>query len=355
MTARSAGAAAASPAAAPWAGEPTAILVRAPNWLGDLMVSTSFLRALLARFPAARLDVIVRRGFDVLPIPRRGRLFPYDKASLGPGRFGRGLRGEGYSHAFVLPPSFSSAWMAWNARIPWRIGYSGHGRSWLLRPALTHAARPRSIHLAREYLALLDPWMSATPERYPPGLDTGGGWVDAHWPAAAAELGLERAEPYVVLAPGAEYGPAKQWPLEHYRAAAQRLARHGHRLAVAGLPKEQPLGEAILAGLPGALNLAGRTSLPELVAVLARARLVISNDSGAMHVAAALGVPQIAIFGSTNPRWTAPLNARARLLYRAEPCSPCYARECPLGHLRCLKEIHSQQVVEEAERLLDGS
>jgi heptosyltransferase-2 len=339
--------------AAPWAAaEPAAILVRTPNWLGDLMVSTSFLRALLARFPAARVDVIVRRGFDALPVPHRGRIIPYDKSQAGPGRFGRALRGAGYSHAFVLPPSFSSAWMAWNARIPWRVGYGGKGRGWLLRPSITHAAPERSIHIAREYLALLDPWVRATPEQYPPGLDADAAWIAAHRPNAMSDAGLAQDAPYVVLAPGAEYGPAKQWPTAHYRAAAQALAASGRRVLVAGLPKEQALGDAILAGLPGALNLAGCTTLPELVAVLAGARLLISNDSGAMHVGAALGVPQIALFGSTNPHWTAPLNARARVIYRAEPCSPCYARGCPLGHLRCLQEIRPEQVLAEAEALL---
>src|SRR3970040_1952063 len=111
-------------ARAPWAAEaPHAVLVRTPNWLGDLMVSTSFLRALLARFPEARVDLIVRRGFEALPLPHRGRILPYDKRGAGPGRFGRALRGAGYSHAFILPPGFSSAWMAWNAGVPWRIGY----------------------------------------------------------------------------------------------------------------------------------------------------------------------------------------------------------------------------------------
>jgi heptosyltransferase-2 len=328
-------------------GEPGAVLVRTPNWLGDLMVSTAFLRALLARFPGARVDLIVRKGFEALPLPHRGRILAYDPRGAGPGRFGRGLRQAGYSHAFILPPSFSSAWMAWRAGVPWRIGYRGQGRAWLLRPALAHAAPPRSVHLAREYLELLAPWIQATPEQYPPGLELDAAWIAGHWPAALEGAGLD-----VVLAPGAEYGPAKQWPAAHYREAARSLAAAGHRLVLTGSAKERPLGEEILAGLPAALNLAGRTTLPELVAVLARAKLVISNDSGAMHLAAALGVPQIALFGSTNPRWTAPLNPRATVLYRAEPCSPCYARTCPLGHTRCLWELRPEQVIVQAERLL---
>jgi heptosyltransferase-2 len=330
--------------------EPQAILVRTPNWLGDLMLSTAFVRALLSLFPNARVDLIVRQAFASLPLPHRGRVIPYDRrpgGSGGPGRFGRALRGQGYSHLFVLPPSFSSAWMGWWSGIPWRAGYGGEGRGLLLRPALKRAAPARSRHLAAEYLDLLSPWREASAPEFRPQLDVSEEWLDRNRPPALGAGG-----PYVVLAPGAEFGTAKQWPVEHYAALARRLGAAGRRVIVAGLPQDRPLGETILSGVPGARNLCGETTLPQLVALLARARLVVSNDSGAMHVAAALGRPQIALFGSTNPVWTAPLNENAKLIYRAEPCSPCYARTCPLGHLRCLREIGPGQVMIEAERLL---
>jgi heptosyltransferase-2 len=155
-----------------------------------------------------------------------------------------------------------------------------------------------------------------------------------------------------VLAPGAEYGPAKQWPAEHYRRAAAALHGAGWRIVVAGLPGDRPVGEAILADAPGGLNLCGETALPGLVALLARAALLVSNDSGAMHIAAALGTPQVALFGSTNPVWTRPLNPRARVVYRALPCSPCYRRVCPLGHTDCLVGIAPNAVVQQALSLL---
>jgi heptosyltransferase-2 len=327
------------------ATEPEAILVRTPNWLGDLMVSTGFLRALLALFPKARLDLIVRRGFEALPLPHRGRIIPYDRRA-GPARFGRSLREEGCSHLFVLPPSFSSAWMAWWSRIPWRIGYRGQGRAGLLRPALRPESPPRARHLLQEYLALLSPWRQVSVREFAPALDLSPAWIADHAPLLPDEA------TDVVLAPGAEYGPAKQWPAGHYADLARGLAARGRRVIVAGLAQDRLLGDAILSDVSGGLNLCGETTLPQLVALLARARLVVSNDSGAMHVAAALGRPQIALFGSTNPNWTAPLNDRAVILYRAEPCSPCYARNCPLGHLRCLREIGPAQALEAAERLL---
>jgi heptosyltransferase-2 len=329
--------------------EPTAILVRMPNWLGDLVMATGFLDALLARFPAARVDVIVPRRFETLPLPRRGELLLLDRAAWSSGAFGRSLRGRGYSHLFVLPPSFSAAWMAFCARVPARIGYRGNFRSWLLRPALAYRAPPRSVHLLQEYLDLLAPWQVLSARQFPPRLAVNPEWVAEHLPPAAASPARR-----VVFAPGAEYGPARQWPAEHYRALAQALARAGWTCTVIGLLKHRPLGDEILAGVAGGLNLCGET-LTQMVAVLARAALVVSNDSGVMHVAAALGRPQIALLGSTQPLWTGPLNPAARVLTRQEPCSPCYARECRFGHTRCLVELRPRQVAAEALEVLGNA
>jgi heptosyltransferase-2 len=327
--------------------DPTAILIRTPNWLGDLLVSTAFVRAVLARFPAARVDLVVRQGFEVLPLPHRGTVYAFDRARTSAGAFGRGLRGLGHTHAFVLPPSFSSAWMAFRSGIPHRIGYRGEGRAWLLRPAQRHRHPPRSVHLAQEYLDLLRPWLFAEAAQHPAGLELPAGWVDAQRPADAPAPGT-----YVVLAPGAEYGPAKQWPVEHYAAVTAALHGAGVPVVVAGLRKDRALGQAMLAAAPSGHNLCGETDLPGLTALLAGARLLISNDSGAMHLGAALGLPQLALFGSTNPAWTAPLNPRAEVFYRGEACSPCYARECPLGHLRCLRELRPEPVAQRALALL---
>lgn len=337
-------------------GEPEAILVRTPNWLGDLLMSTAFLRALLARFPQARVDLITRRGFELLPLPRRGEIFPYDKALWGPGRFGASLRGRGHTHFFVLPPSFSSAWMAFRSAIPHRIGYRGAGRGWLLRPALAHGGPHRSVHLVREYLGLLAPW-GAEPAALEAeamatrGLDLSEDWIADNLPGAlAGEAG------YVVLAPGAEFGPAKQWPLAHYRSLAVGLAagagHSGRRIVVTGLPKDRAAGGEMIEGLAGGLNLCGETDLSQLVALLARAGLLVSNDSGAMHIGAALQIPQVALFGSSNPTWTAPLNPKAAVMYRGLECSPCYRRECPLGHTNCLREIEPEEVLASSLALL---
>ena len=329
------------------APEPEAILVRTPNWLGDLLMSTAFLRALLARFPSTPVDLIVRAGFEVLPLPHRGRIFPYDKKVQGPGAFGRSLAGRGHSHFFVLPPSFSSAWMAFRSGVPRRIGYGGGGRGLLLRPALSYGHLHRSVHLVSEYLGLLQPWGLSQGDAATPGMELEEGWIAEHLPSVLAQ---ERG--YAVLAPGAEFGPAKQWPLAHYGELAAGLAAAGRCVVVAGLAKDRPAGAEILNHAAGGINLCGETDLPALVALLARAALLVSNDSGAMHIAAALQMPQVALFGSSNPDWTAPRNGRAAVMYRGLDCSPCYKRECPLGHTNCLREIEPGEVLARSLELL---
>lgn len=338
---------ASQPAAQAPGGEPTSILVRTPNWLGDLLLSTAFLRALLARFPQAGVDLIVRRGFEVLPLPKRGRILAYDKRSQPPGRFGKSLRDGGYSHFFVLPPSLSSAWMAFRSGVPLRIGYRGGGRGWLLKPALPYGHAHRSVHLVREYLELLAPWGLDGSAEFLPQLEMTEAWSAEHLPSK-----LAGAQGYVVLAPGAEFGPAKQWPMARYGELAAALAARGRQVVVAGLAGDREAAEAILANSPRGINLCGETGLRELTALVHRAALLVSNDSGAMHLAAALGRPQIALFGSSNPAWTAPLNPRAEVVYRGLICSPCYQRVCPLGHTDCLGNIPAAEVAELAERLL---
>jgi heptosyltransferase II len=331
----------------PQVPEPDAILVRTPNWLGDLVVSTGFVVALLDRFPKAQIDLIVRAGFEELPLPHRGRVLPFDRQAVSAGAFGKTLRSGGYSHFFVLPPSLSSAWMAWRSGIRWRIGYAEQGRSWLLRPALRYRHPPRSVHLLQEYLGLLDPWGGASAEQSLPRLDVSPEWLRRH----ALPSTPWKSRP-VVLAPGAEYGPAKQWPAAYFHELAQALAGQGWEIAVIGLAKDRELGDSIVQGIPGATNLCGQTNLMQLTALLAGAALLVSNDSGAMHLAAALSIPQLALAGSTNPTWTGPLNPKAQVVYRKEWCSPCYARVCRFGHTHCLTEMLPRGVIEEAEKLL---
>ena len=328
-------------------GNPGRIVVRAPNWLGDLMMATGVLRAILERWPAASVDLVVRAGHEALPLPRRGKVIPFNPGTISSGAFGASLRTAGYDRCYVLPPSFSSAWMAWRSGVPERVGYRGHLRGPLLRPAIAHRAPARSVHLAREYLDLIEPELEI--DCYPPRLDLPGDWAAERLARVCREL----PERFVAIAPGAVYGPAKAWPAERYRELARGLRdRTGAPVLVLGTSDERALAEQVRNAEPGILNWCGTTDLPGLVAVLSRAALLVSNDSGAMHVMAALGRPQVAIFGSTSTVWTGPVNARAAVVTLGLPCAPCFARTCRYGHYDCLRQVKADEVLKTALAIL---
>jgi heptosyltransferase-2 len=228
-----------------------------------------------------------------------------------------------------------------------RVGYRGQLRGFLLSPALAHRAEPRSDHLVPEYLDLLDPDLEIAGGE--PRLDVADDW-------AAEQLGrVCRQLParFIAIAPGAIYGPAKAWPAASYREAALALRlRAGLPVVLVGTREEEALGDAIRAGAEGIVNWCGTTDLAGLVAVLSRADLLVSNDSGAMHLMAALNRPQVAIFGSTSPVWTGPINPWAEVVSRNEPCAPCFARTCRHRHAACLKKLEPARVVEAALGLL---
>jgi heptosyltransferase-2 len=329
------------------ADSPRRIVVRAPNWLGDLMMGTGVLRAIVERWPAAAVDIVVRAGHEALPLARRGRVIPFNPDAASAGTFGASLRQAGYDRFYVLPPSFSSAWMAWRSGAAERVGYRGQFRGPLLRTALRHRSPARSVHLTREYLDLVDPALELA--CYPPRLDLPGDWAGQQ----LARICRELPERFVAIAPGAVYGPAKAWPAAHYRELARALRdRAGVPVVLVGTAGERTLAEQVRDGGEGILDWCGVTDLPGLVAVLSRAALLVSNDSGAMHVMAALGRPQVAIFGSTSPVWTGPVNAKASVVALGLPCAPCFARSCRFGHYDCLRRVSPAAVTAAALALL---
>ena len=168
--------------------------------------------------------------------------------------------------------------------------------------------------------------------------------------ALRGELGLD-ASPATVLCPGAEFGPAKRWPAAHYAAVARHELSSGRQVWLLGSAGDAQACGEIAGAAPGVVNLAGRTSLLDAVDLIAQAGRVVCNDSGLMHVACAVGVPVVAVFGSTSPSFTPPLGPTARVVRNDLPCSPCFERECPLGHLRCLTELEPRQVIEAAARV----
>lgn len=261
-------------------------------------------------------------------------------------RLGRQLARAGYDQAVLLPNTLKSALAPFFAGIRLRTGFVGEGRYGLLNDArrLDKARYPLMV----ERFALLAERRGAKLERPVPEPRLA---VDAAARGATlARLGLDADGRVAVFCPGAEYGPAKRWPAGHFAELGRRLAAEGYRVWLVGSAKDAPVGEEIAAG-GAAINLCGRTGLDEAIDVLSVATLVISNDSGLMHVAAALDRPMVAIFGSSSPGFTPPLSRRARVASLQLPCSPCFERECPLEHLACLRDLTPEKIAGEIARL----
>lgn len=318
-------------------------LVIAPQWIGDAVMTEPLLRRLRAR--GERLTVAalpwvapVYRAMPqvdaVIELPfRHGGLQLRERRTLG-----RQLRGQ-FENAYVLPNSLKSALLPLLAAVPRRVGYLGEARVGLLTHRLKN---PKDKPPMVAFYSALSGEAGVEADR--PSLALPDAQVDE----VLQRHGLAR-NAYVVMAPGAEYGPAKRWP--HFGALAAQLDR---AVVLLGSAKEAAECEAIRAQAPDRVrNLAGRTSLAQAFALIAGTGHVVSNDSGLMHVAAAFGVPQVALFGSSSPLHTPPLNARAQVLWlKQDPdyqppldCAPCFQRECPLGHFRCLQDLDAQRVL----------
>jgi heptosyltransferase II len=306
----------------------TRILVVAPNWIGDALMA----QPLLVRLKESRATLHVLAPDWVAPVARRmpevddviAVPFRHRAADLGARwRLARTLAKRGYDRAIVLPNSWKSALVPFFAGIPQRAGYVGEMRYGLLNSTLPNSKLPMPVHYAR--LAGGEP-VQPLPQ---PRLEV----KEREIAETRARFGVEQR--YAVLCPGAEYGPAKRWP--YFAELAQRI---GMPVVILGSSNDREAA----AGIPGK-DLAGRTTLDEAIVLIAGAEVVVSNDSGLMHVAAALGRPQVALFGSSSPEHTPPANANARVLWLHLECSPCFARECPLGHFRCMREMSVDQVL----------
>ena len=344
-----------------------AILVIGPAWVGDMVMAQSLFRALKKQAPHSAIDVLAPPWSAALleRMPEVRHSLPLDVAHGEAAlrrrwRIGRALRSSGYARAIVLPRSAKAALPAWVAGIPQRTGYLGEYRYGLLND-IRPLDRQRHYRTVDRFVALAAPraGMASDPAGEPVELPRLAS-SRAQQAQACRALGLAKgpadgpggaAGPVLALCPGAEYGPAKRWPTEAFAAVAGHYAGLGWRVWLFGSEKDRDITHAIADQVPDAIDLAGRTSLAQAIDLLAMSTVAVSNDSGLMHVAAATGTGVVALYGSSDPGYTPPLSHQAQVLYRGLECSPCFARECPLGHLNCLRGITPAEVIAAAEQL----
>lgn len=324
-----------------------ATLVVGPSWVGDMVMAQSLFRLLTERSPAKALDVLAP-GWSLpilgrMPEVREALEMPLGHGELGLAerfRLGRRLRRREYSHAIVLPRSLKAALVPWFAGIPRRTGFRGEYRYGLINDMRPFDAA-RLDQTVKRFVAL----GLAPGERLPRSLPRPRLRVDEVKQAAtASRLGLPTDRPPVAFMPGAEYGPAKCWPLAYFGELASGLHRRGYQIWIFGSDKDRRQGERIGALAP-VINLCGETTLEEAIDLLPLCQFAVTNDSGLMHVAAAVGLPLVALYGSTTPAFTPPLTDTATIHYLGLSCSPCFERECPLGHFRCMREITPERVL----------
>lgn len=320
------------------------ILVVAPSWIGDTILAQPLFTLLKRNDPTARIEVLAASWSAPL-LARMAEVDAVIANPFGHGEFnfwarralGRRLASANYSAAYVLPNSWKSALAPYFAGIPRRIGYQGESRYLLLneRHRLDALSHPQ---LVQRYAALAGPLPASLP---PPRLNS----TMEQQQAVRRALKLPLDASPVIFCPGAEFGPAKRWPAQHFAALARLIATPQQPVWLVGSDKDKAVGDEIAAAAQGAaLNLCGRSSLEQALDLIAAARCVISNDSGLMHVAAGLERPLVALYGSSSPAYTPPLSSHARIISRNLPCSPCFQRVCPLVHFDCMNDITPQQV-----------
>ena len=330
-------------------------LIIGPSWVGDMVMSQSLYITLKKQRPDMELHVMAPRWC----LPLLARMPQVDQAiemPLGHGDFklaarwklGRELKQNQYTQAIVLPNSLKSALIPFFAGIKKRTGWKGESRFGLLNDLRSN--KNTFPLMVQRYIALAFPRQQMRAAKDIQEIPYPALLVDkAQQQTAIARLGINLDKPVLGLCPGAEFGPSKRWPEAHYAAIAKQWIADGGEVWVFGSQKDQPVANTIRQYLPEGLQthcrlLAGNTSLTEAIDLLAACTTVVSNDSGLMHIAAAVNTPLVAVYGSTSPGYTPPLSQKVQIVHTDIECRPCFKRECPYGHLKCLRELQPSQV-----------
>jgi len=337
------------------------IFVVGPSWVGDMVMAQSLFIALRDLHPTAQIDVLApawsRPIIEAMPEVNRAIDMPLGHGVLdvkARRALGHSLRAEGYDWAITLPNSFKSALIPWFAQIPRRTAWKGEMRYGVVNDLRKLDKTVFSL-MVHKYVGLAYD-KGTTPDRFTcpaPNLVP----AEDNIVKAMAKFCLDKQRKVLALCPGAEFGRAKKWPERHYAEIAKRHLAQGGQVWLFGSQNDVPACQTIveLAASNGdgdsgdttdsnVVLLAGSTSLEEAVALMSQADLALANDSGLMHVAAALNVPTVGLFGSTSPDYTPPLSERSAVIKSDADCSPCFKRDCPYGHYKCLEEMAPDRV-----------
>lgn len=305
------------------------------------VVAPAWSAPVLARMPEVRQVVKVNLKHGQLQLAERYRV-------------GKSLRGE-YDRAIILPRTFKSALIPFFARIPKRTAYRGEMRYGIvndireLDTGVTYKAVEKYLQLGLASEKLKQEKLKQAPKIFHPHLIVDN--EKRH--QAAKKFAIDESAPAIAFMPGAEFGPTKQWPGKYFAELATRFTQQGYKVYVFGSPKDESIGEEIVQASKGdAINLCGQTSLEEAVDLLSLMKVAITNDSGLMHIAAAVGRPVVAIYGAITPKYTPPLTDKAEIQYLDLECSPCWKKQCPYGHYNCLNNIEVDKVYASAQKLL---
>lgn len=336
----------------------TKFLVIAPSWIGDTIIAQSLFMRLLERNPNSSIDVYAPKWVApvLIRMPQVNKVidnpFPHGELNLLKRRQqGIALKKGNYDHVIVLPNSLKSALVPFFAKIPMRTGFIGEMRYGLLNDA--RKLNKKELPLMVERYAILaekanQPLQRPVPE---PRLKP----VTENIPTILERLDLTLENPVIIFCPGAEYGPAKRWPTEHFAALASMYKKDGYQIWLFGSNKDKPVCEEINRLSDNICeDLSGKTDLGEVIDLISCATKVVSNDSGLMHVAAAMDKPMAALFGSSSPEHTPPLSNHAKVISLNLECSPCFQRECPLGHFNCMRKLFPENVYNTLHNLNDA-
>lgn len=332
------------------------ILIIGPSWVGDMVMAQVLFKVLKRRYPNSHIDVMAP-DWSAPILSRMAQVREHVSMPIGHGTLAlrkrralaKSLKDKHYKKSFVLPNSFKSALIPYWASIPERVGFKGEMRYGLLndlRP-LDKAQFPLMIQRFA-YLGF------NKQEQLPSELPKPELQIDsAKLQQVVEQKHLRTDKPILALCPGAEFGPSKQWPLEYYIQTAQYFIQRGVDVWIFGSKNDSNTAQAINHACQNqAVDLAGKTTLSEACDLLSLADAVVTNDSGLMHIAAALDKPLVAFYGSTDPSFTPPLASKKFIYQTKEPCSPCFKRTCPLGHHRCMKSLVSEPVIKTLESWL---